>query len=303
MFVLGIDGGGSSTVARLADDAGKEIKTVQVGEINPTMMNTGDWIKSCSSLLDHFQSYADQIKCIFIGLSGISRLKRETKDLLKEEFKKRIHPEAKVFLENDAILGLFAGTGGGDGIVNIAGTGSQTYGLKNGFERKIGGWGHKFDHTGSGYGIAIEGIKSVILSHENRSPFSFLEQAVLDAWRADSFIEMMEKINSGSSAKQIAKLSKTICALANEDEQARRIVDGAAYDMASAITRMSEVHFPGEKGVKVVLMGGLMNQKDLFLPLLEKELPHALLRVLDQEPVEGAVIAGLKAMKGSEKSD
>ncbi|ADH97734.1 N-acetylglucosamine kinase [Salisediminibacterium selenitireducens] len=303
MFVLGIDGGGSSTVARLADYAGNSIKTVQVGEINSTMMNKDDWIQSCSSILNHFESYVDRIQCIFIGLSGISRLKIETIEFLKEDLKKRIHPDAEVFIVNDAVLGLYAGTGGEDGIVNIAGTGSQTFGLKNGVEFKIGGWGHKFDHTGSGYGIAIEGIKSVITAYENRSPFNYFEKAVMDAWGEDSFMEMMEKINSGSSAKQIAQLSKTICALATEDEQARRIIDRAAHDISDAITRMSEAHFAGEKGVKVILMGGLMNQQDLFLPLLEKKLPHALLKVLDQEPVEGAVIAGLKAVKGSENGD
>ena len=54
---------------------------------------------------------------------------------------KKIWKGVPIWITDDLISALYAGTGQGVGLVVIAGTGASVYGAANGREARAGGWG------------------------------------------------------------------------------------------------------------------------------------------------------------------
>jgi len=82
-----------------------------------------------------------------------------------------IWPDAEIATGGDRESGYAAAFGDGDGIVVIAGTGSAVHGRRNGKIEKAGGWGQLLGDRGSGFDIAVHGLRHCLRMRdvENRT--------------------------------------------------------------------------------------------------------------------------------------
>ena len=62
--------------------------------------------------------------------------------------------------DNDMVCGWAGSLAGEDGINVISGTGSMTYGERQGVGHRVGGWGELFGDEGSAYWIAAQGLNA-----------------------------------------------------------------------------------------------------------------------------------------------
>ena len=135
-LLLGIDGGGSKTVALLADLDGRVLGRGVAGSSNYQAAGA----QAAQTALDQaiaaayanarlpgpaWPQASDAISAACFGLAGVDR--PEDRDLFEAWTADRL-PHARVVIANDAELVLAAGTAYGWGCALISGTGSIVYG-------------------------------------------------------------------------------------------------------------------------------------------------------------------------------
>ena len=175
-FSLGIEGGGTHTVALLADSTSKVLKRVEYGPLNLKLATDAGIIRALrhirSSTIDH------QPSAIAVCLAGC----RTQADRARvRTLAARIWPRAGIFVGSDLDSGLAAAFGlQGAGILVISGTGSCVVGRNaRGEVARAGGWGHLLGDHGSGYWIALTGLRNAIRDYDRRGKISpALRQAI-----------------------------------------------------------------------------------------------------------------------------
>ncbi|WP_408006654.1 N-acetylglucosamine kinase [Pseudalkalibacillus sp. A8] len=305
MYFLGIDGGGSKTTAALVDHKGELIACHTGGPSNPVSVPLSDIKNTLDELFGHIKGKHPErfsrIKSVCAGIAGTenSHLKGELHQLLKAYFPEDIN----VQLCHDALTALYSGTNGDPGIVNIAGTGSITFGVTP--DKSVvrsGGWGYLLDHTGSGFGIGRLALQKVFEAHDGFSRTRVLTDLVLKRFGVESPPDLISLIyGTSESRSRIASVCEDVFVAARlHDKKAVDIIDQCADDMAVNISHLIDRHFKNEAEHKVVLTGSVFKSSDLLLPLLQKKLPGSVQLILPQcPPVVGSVIESYQTIHGT----
>ena len=84
-----------------------------------------------------------------------------------------------LILESDACMALEGVTGGDKGMIVICGTGSMALLDDGNGQRAAGGWGYLLGDPGSGYGIAMAGLRAAIRHWEGIGPDTGLRGRLL----------------------------------------------------------------------------------------------------------------------------
>jgi N-acetylglucosamine kinase-like BadF-type ATPase len=309
MYVLGIDGGGTKTKGVIADQRGKIIAQHTVGATNPNSVDpsvVGNELRELfNGLKKQGGSALGELSAVFAGMSGVDR--PEDQDLIKKLLQKFLPSEVKLVVDNDGVNALYSGTLGHPGIVNIAGTGSITFGMNaDGRRDRVGGWGYLIGDPGSGYAIGRAALQSVYDSYDGSGEKTSLSGLIKGHFMVDELPNIIQKIyEPGKARKAVAPLSQLVVKAADEgDKVAQGILFNAGKDMAKAIKTLLTKLFP--KGLNkdqatetalLVLTGGVYQRSDLFIPTIQEELQRRGSRVeiiLPQvPPVAGALVAAL----------
>ena len=148
--ILGIEGGGTKTVALLA--TGARIQRRQFGPLNLKL--TTD--RQILAVLRQFKPASAAI-CLAGCRTATDRARLR-------RLARRAWPKARVFIGNDLDSGLAAAFGLTQaGILIISGTGSVVVGRNvAGQVARTGGWGHWLGDHGSGYWLALTGLRAAI---------------------------------------------------------------------------------------------------------------------------------------------
>ncbi|WP_096185839.1 N-acetylglucosamine kinase [Evansella halocellulosilytica] len=309
MYYIGIDGGGTKTAALLCDEEGNVLAKALEGATNPTTVRAETVERRFQCLLDQLRESTDihfqHVVSIFAGMSGYSRLTNEER--LIGLLKNASHPNTKVTISYDAISALYSGTDGKPGIVNIAGTGSLTFGMnEKNITKRVGGWGYLLDHSGSGYGIGLAALKTLFYEHDYGKRASALSTKILTFFNVSEPQQLIPIIyDLDKSREPIASLAPLILDEAErKDEVALLMIDKACEEIVQSVKMVAMPLFDSDcqKEVPVVLVGGLMKRKDLFLPKL-KQIWATEWLVPDAEPVIGSVIAAKKAVGKNDELD
>ena len=152
MHVLGIDAGGTKTVAVLADAGGRVVAEARAGGANLQAHGELEVEKVLHGVIDHVTSALTEAPAaVCLGLAGVDR---EGDDLIIRAVMRRLGFKARTLIVNDALIALVAGAGTGPGLVLISGTGSIAYGVSaRGVAARAGGWGAALGDEGSGYWV------------------------------------------------------------------------------------------------------------------------------------------------------
>ena len=204
--VLGIEGGGTKTVALLA--TGARIQRRQFDALNLKLSTD----RQILTLLRQFQPTRAAI-C----LAGC----RTTADRNRvHRLAKRAWPKAKVFTGNDLDSGLVAVFGLKQaGILVISGTGSVIVGRSAGGKiGRAGGWGHWLGDHGSGYWLALTGLRAAIRELDRTGQPSTTLRRLLRRLKLKSPEQLVEWIAGATKAEVTwqPRLGTTSCIFSSD---------------------------------------------------------------------------------------
>jgi N-acetylmuramic acid 6-phosphate etherase len=300
-LVLGIDAGGSKTAACLArcDEAAEPavLGRGTAGPANPQSVGWPDTLANLTAAVTAAFAVADiprqSVASAVLAAAGSDR--DENRQALSSWAGDQALAE-RFRVVHDAWPVLAAGTPGGHGIALISGTGSLAFGrAADGRTARAGGWGYLFGDEGSGYALAVAGLRAAAQAADGRAAPTGLLAAVLDHFHLDQPAALVSAVYPlACDRQQIAELAATVLDTANAgDAAACRIVSEAAGQLAAMVAAVAaRLDWPGAT-IPLALAGGAL----IGGPLLRERLHDALQAsglaigpvALVPEPVLGAV--------------
>lgn len=237
-LLLGVDGGGTKTRATLAHVSGEPGEVIACGVSGPSNVVTDGFATATENIHAAIRAAFEQIDIapatVASACFAIAGCNRESvRDCLRtwiEDTK----IAARYALVNDAEPLLFAVSPSGQGVAIVSGTGSLAYGRNSaGVTARAGGWGPLISDEGSGYSIAMEGLKAVMRTFDGRSPSTKLTELVRCELSLNSIAELPRAFNQ-LNRSDVARLASCVSVAAdNDDGVASQILESAGFELAS----------------------------------------------------------------------
>ncbi|MDE3148329.1 MAG: hypothetical protein KGL37_02575 [Acidobacteriota bacterium] len=231
-IVLGIDGGGTRTRASivngervLAYAEGGSIKRLRVGaeaaeENMRAILNeafaqaavTGVRAASCGVASATMPGVTEWITAVFDDF-GVERSE----------------------VVGDEVIALDAAFQGGPGILQIAGTGSNTIGrAPDGSRECAGGWSSRLGDEGSGYWIGLHSVRRALTAYDREEPTQVLKK-VGEIWGTPT-IDDLVNLGDGTPGPDFAALAPAMNELAEAgDPVASGVLKQAASDLVDFV--------------------------------------------------------------------
>jgi N-acetylglucosamine kinase-like BadF-type ATPase len=301
-LVMGLDGGGTKTVAWLAAHRPGQLPDVLgKGLAGPGNLRAVGFELACAHLLEAVRAaVADAqlegapLAAACLALAGAGRESDRARVLT---WARSQSLAVVVDVVNDAEPLLVAGTPESWGIALIAGTGSLAYGRDaQGIAARVGGWGYLFGDEGSGYAVATAGLRAAAQAADGRGAATSLLPRLLERLAVSRPEQLVEAVYQGpSDRRRIADLAPVVVEAALEgDAVAEQLVHAAAYELAKMVAVLSQrLQLPGES-IPLALAGTWLLRSSLLQSRLLQQLCDSFgLQPLVQsvpEPVWGAVL-------------
>ena len=294
MHVLGIDAGGSKTVALLARLDGQVVAEGRAGGAN--LRTHGELLveKTLHEVIDQvLDGRADRPVAVCLGIAGVDR---DDDAATIRGVMRRLGFREHTVIVNDALIALVAGAREPVGLVIVAGTGSIAYGVNADAQAaRSGGWGPVLADEGSGYWIGRSALVAVMRHADGRGPRTALTPMVLDRLNVSRPDELVNEIYEGAERRQlVATLGPLVAqAQAAGDAVAAEILKDAAAELVlAAASVISRLDMRGDV-FPTFLSGGMFRS----LPWLVAEVtarlgevaPRTTVSLLAAEPATGAV--------------
>lgn len=290
-FFLGVDGGGSKTLAIVVDAQGQERGRGQSGSSNYAAVGVQQAVAHLRAAAEEAAQAAGSslpLKAAWLGLAGVDR--PEDVALLSpllEPLAEQIH------LTNDAEL-VLSGLERSVGVALIAGTGSIALGRDaDGNTTRAGGWGHILGDEGSGYEIGRLALQAASRAADGRGQATLLLNLIMNHWSLLKAEDMIGQVYKDEDKAQIARLSSLVFIAAHTgDEAARQIVQHAARELAlAALTVDKALRLPDDH-MPLALGGGLLVHEAVFRMQVLRRIRHRRtpgpLVIVDQPALSGA---------------
>ena len=269
-YVIGVDGGGTKTLALLGDLDGNVLAR---GMSGPSNYNAVGFDAACSALDSAIEmvrkNYSGELSALCLGLAGAGR--KEDIDLFQNWAASKF-PKTAVKVVSDAEVLLMAGAPSGPALVLICGTGSIVFGRTVAGELiRAGGWGYLFGDEGSGYAIGSAALRAVMQAYDGRGPQTLLSELILERHGLLDPPALVHKIYGAESPHlTIASLSDLVEQAAGQDDPvAIVILKKAGRELARKIN--AAYLKLGTSTVPLVITGGTI----LHGRYLQKVFNHA----------------------------
>jgi N-acetylglucosamine kinase-like BadF-type ATPase len=255
-YYLGVDGGGSKTLAILVDANGQERGRGQAGSSNYANLGLKRAIASIQSAVEQALQAANchlPVQGAWLGVSGLDRSEDHT-----ALFPHLSALARRVHLSNDAEL-LLSALDGAAGVALIAGTGSIALGRDvRDTTARAGGWGNVMGDEGSGYDLGRLALQAAARAADGRGEPTLLLDLILQHWQLDKADAMIGEVYPDDDKGKIARLSTYVFQAARQgDAIAQAIVEQAASELAlAALTVGKALDLP--LALPLALGGGLL---------------------------------------------
>ena len=303
MHVLGIDAGGSKTVALLTDANGAVIGEGRAGGANLQTEGELQVEKVLHEVIERAMNgrYTPP-EAVCLGMAGVDR---ESDGRIIRDIMRRLGFRQNTLIVNDALIALVAGAGANPGVVVISGTGSIAFGVSHrGLAARAGGWGPTLGDEGSGYWIGRRALEAVVRDVDGRGPKTALTERVLEFFSLSRPELLVSEIyHQPHGRRAIASLAPEVDRARFEgDLVAGEIMTDAADELATAagsvITRLD---MRGEQ-FPILLAGGMLKRSEWLaaeiLRRMAEVAPRSEVLPLTEEPVTGAVRLATAAATG-----
>ena len=259
---LGVDGGQSSTTALIGDDTGRVLGSGRGGPCNHVGAAEGraKFVNAISGCLRAacaeaaFDPGAIRFEAACLGFSGGPA---DKEPILREMLR-----TDRLMVTTDAPIALSGATGGGPGIITIAGTGAISYGRnRQGRAARAGGWGYIFGDEGGGFDLTRQALRAALRQEEGWGPRTALHAKLLEATGSGNANELLHRFYTTEFARpEIASFSRLVDECAREgDEVARLLLENSARELAELTAAVrAQLFGPGEE-VFVAYIGGVFH--------------------------------------------
>ncbi len=169
-LLLGVDGGGTSTVALLGRDDGMPIGRGMAGPSNAKAVGNAAARQALEDAIGAaFHSAGLEVRPVAVACLGLAGFDRPEDKQLLGEWAESGHWAERLLLVNDGDLVVAAGTPEGWGVGVIAGTGSIAVArAPDGRKARAGGWGYLIGDEGSAYGTVLSALRKVARRADRR---------------------------------------------------------------------------------------------------------------------------------------
>jgi N-acetylmuramic acid 6-phosphate etherase len=304
-LVLGVDGGGTNTVALLARrDTGEVIGRGVAGASNIQAVGVETGLRALDECVDRAFLAANlsrtTVASACLGLAGIDR--QEGLDVI-HGWAARAALARTVTVSNDATLLLSAGTPEGWGLAVIAGTGSIAFvRTPDGAIGRCGGWGYILGDEGSAYQVTVAGLRAACRAVDRCGPPTVLVERFVRRMSLKEPPDLIPAVYRGPwDRAAIAGMAPLVLdAAAAGDAVARGIVEREAAELAKTACGAAANGGLPARGLPVALAGGLLLGSETFRAAFLAGLraggfePGPIQHVAD--PAAGAVLLARKAV-------
>lgn len=301
---LGIEGGGTRTVALLADAKGLLLKRFEAGPANLKLLSERQFLRRLREVraaLNGFPAPA----AVAVGLAG-ARGEPEWQRIRAAAAK--VWPGVLCRATHDLETALAAApvaavcdrrrrlqSAATTQVLVLSGTGSCCYGRHaDGRTARFGGWGHLLGDKGSGYEIGLRALKACVFYLDRDGVWSGLGKRILRGLQLNEPNELIPWVQGAGKAEIAALAKEVFAAAAKRDPIARDILEGAAASLAKDGEACALKLVPPGEPVRFVLAGSILLQQPKFARAVAKELatrwPGCEVAPLQRESAWGAVM-------------
>ncbi len=288
---LGVECGGTRTVAALADARGEELRRTVFGPANLRLLSDAQLSRHLRAVKREFPAPS----AICIGMAG-ARTAADRERL--RDAAAGVWRDVPCHATNDLETALAADGNVRAGtlarILLLSGTGSCCYGRnREGATRKSGGWGHILGDKGSGHEIGMRALKAVVYHLDLDGRWTTLGQRVLRALNLNEPDQLIDWVRDASKDDVAALAPEVFAAAAKRDKIAIDILSGAASSLAKdAVNCAMGLATKGGK-VRFVFNGGVLLSQPAFAKKVAARIrdqwPAAECAPLKRDSVHGAV--------------
>jgi N-acetylglucosamine kinase-like BadF-type ATPase len=300
-YFIGMDGGGTKTALKLADENGNIVLTMEGGPCNINSMGkeaVGKMLKELvNDTLKEANLSMEDIKVLCIGTAGVDR---PSDKAIMEELIRSTGFGGKTIITNDAVTALYGGVGGAEGIILISGTGSICYGRNSeGETKRSGGWGHLIGDEGSGYYIGINAINRIARAHDGIEEKTIMSDLILEHLKLQNASGLIDYVyRSGAGKSEIASLARLVDeAYKQGDSAAEEILLKAAFELFLASKAVIDSLKLGGKKATLAVNGSVIEKNECvsseFKRLMKRNYPLVEVVNMKNDAAYGAVLMAI----------
>ncbi len=309
MYIIGIDGGGTSTQGALADHEFNIIAESQVGATNYHNVGFDTAKERIGLLIDNLLIQAgidiSALSGICFGGAGIDS--EADKETLIGIFR-ALGWHGSLVAVNDSVTALAGGNRGLEGMVLISGTGSIGYASYGGCMVRCGGWGQLIDDVGSGYYLGISALKGIMEAYDHRRDSTKLWNPVaehLGISQEEDIIHFLYHPQTGK--EKIAELAPYVIQLAHEDALASEIFNAGItglVHMIGGLLKQVDSEISAQRDLYTLALGGsLLTKSEVYREAFVKAIAEKYPEVEVHLPYEGPVAGALRIINDYVKKE
>ncbi len=250
-YFLGIDGGGTSCRAAVADAQGRILGRGRSGPSNIlTDPDTAlQHIEEAARLALAGAALADvgpQDCVALLGLAG-----NNVGDAVSYVMERVPFQQAQIV--SDGLIALQGAVGDADGAIAIVGTGTIFIARHQGELHYLGGWGFQIGDLGGGARIGHAALQESLLAHDGIRPLSALTASILDEFGNDPrrIVDFARAAHPGDFGRYAPRVVQDA---ADGDPTALRLMRNAAAQVDDALDAIGRIT---ENSGRLCLLGGL----------------------------------------------
>lgn len=263
---LAIDGGGTKTEFVLFTPNGRIMGRKLLPSTNPNTVGMERTLSVLKEGIDGLLSLSKlKVLGIYAGIAGM--LSGRNADTVLAFLKER-YPCIPSLVSTDIYNVIYSASERERCLLAIAGTGTIVYAKTGEDIHRFGGWGYLLDEGGSGYNLGCGALRAVLRENEGTGEKTILKPLVESKIGGDIFSKITE-LYDGAPAS-IASLAPLVFTAAKADDKAAiEIIRNSTAHLAKSIMNAREQYGTGNT---VIISGGLLSERDIWLPMLKEAL-------------------------------
>jgi N-acetylglucosamine kinase-like BadF-type ATPase len=293
-YFLGLDAGGTSTRAALADDK-RILGRAKNGSIKVMRVSTAVAEANLRALLDEVAKSSGvpitEVASTCVGTAG------NTISTVTGWIWQTLGPMLRgdLVVCGDVEIALDAAFPGEAGVLVMAGTGSNTLGrTSKGELLTVGGWGPMLADEGSGHWIGLRALRAAIREHDERGSSELLT-ALAGQWKADTLEQVVEMAHMVPTP-DFAALTRTVVEVAAKGNRLAHSVllgGGRALGEDASLALRKVLALEPTAPRRVAFTGSVLENiatvRDAMIAEIEREHPGAQVVPNAVDPTEGAL--------------
>ncbi|MBN1954770.1 MAG: ATPase [Anaerolineae bacterium] len=296
-YIVGVDGGATGTTAVVSDAQGHIRGWGEAGPANYRIAGREGAAASLRAAVHAaLKAAAVRLAAVDSLALGLAGLDHPSDQAIYREIVESLKWDLPFVAVNDAVVAWAGATYCQPGVIVIAGTGCNAFGVnEQGQEWKASGWDYLLADEGSGYWIGLQGMRAAMRAYDGRGEPTALLAAMSARYDLEDPREMVQVVyDAGFGKTEVAAFARTVAQCAAEgDAAARRIMLAAADEVALAVEAV--VHRLGIERQRFIvgLIGGVF-QSALFRGRFSRAVlqvaPQAQIEFARLPPAAGAVL-------------